>query len=76
MKAHPNISADPAVMLGAPCIRGTRVTVANILRQLATGRTPEQICEDYPYLTVESIKAALDFAADLSSGETHDLLAS
>ena len=76
MKEHPNISANPDVMLGAPCIRGTRVTVANILRQVAAGRTVEQICQDYPYLEPRSVQDALEFAADLSSGETHDLLAS
>ena len=34
------ITLDPAVMSGKPCIRGLRVTAANILRQLANHRTP------------------------------------
>ena len=42
MKDHPCITADPKVMSGMPCIRGTRVTVANIVRQIAAGRSPEE----------------------------------
>ena len=76
MIEHPEITADPKVMTGMPCIKGTRVTVANVVRQFAAGRTTDEICRDYPYLTVESIRAALAFAADISSSETHELLAS
>lgn len=59
MDYYPEITADPKVMTGMPCINGTRVTVANVLRQIAAGRTPDEICQDYPYLTAESIRAAL-----------------
>lgn len=73
MNHHPGITADPKVMTGMPCIKGTRVTVANIVRQIAAGRTPVEICHDYPYLTAESIRAALEFAADVSASETYEL---
>jgi uncharacterized protein (DUF433 family) len=76
MNKHTLISADPKVMTGMPCIKGTRVTVSNVIRQVASGRTLGEICQDYPYLTEEGIRAALAFAADIVSGETHDLLAS
>lgn len=76
MNQYPEITADPHVMTGMPCIKGTRVTVANLVRQVAAGRTPDEICRDYPYLTIESIRAALAFAADMASVETHELLAS
>ena len=76
MRKYPLISADPRVMTGRHCIRGTRVTVANVVRQVAAGRSTEQICHDYPYLTPESVAAALTFAADLASTETIDLMAS
>jgi len=60
-------------MTGMPCIRGTRVTVANIVRQIASGRSPDDICRDYPYLTPGSVRAALEFAADVSASETYEL---
>ena len=60
MNDHPYITADPKIMTGMPCLKGTRITVANILRQFAAGRTPDDICRDYPYLTPDSIRAALD----------------
>jgi uncharacterized protein (DUF433 family) len=76
MFEHVGITADPKVMTGMPCIEGTRVTVANVVRQIAAGRTPDDICQDYPYLTLDSIRAALAFAAAVSASETYELLAS
>jgi uncharacterized protein (DUF433 family) len=68
------IISDPKIMTGLPCIRGTRITVANILRQIASGRTIAEILQDYPYITESSIRAALAFAADISASETYELL--
>lgn len=61
---HPRISTDPAIMLGKPCIRGTRITVELILRWLSEGRTFAELHEAYPHISEEDIKAALAFAAD------------
>ena len=63
MKAYPNITLDPAVMGGKPCIRGMRVTVGTILGLMASGHTSEQILADYPYLTEQDLKDALAYAA-------------
>jgi uncharacterized protein (DUF433 family) len=57
------ITLDPAVMSGKPCIRGLRVTVANILRQLANHRSPEEILTAYPCLEAADIDACLSYAA-------------
>ena len=57
------ITLDPAVMSGKPCIRGLRVTVANVLRQLASRRSTEKILAAYPYLEAEDIDACLAYAA-------------
>jgi uncharacterized protein (DUF433 family) len=57
------ITVDPAIMSGKPCIRGLRVTVANVLRQLANHRTTEQIVAAYPYLEPADIDACLGYAA-------------
>jgi len=58
------IISDPAVMMGKPVIKGTRITVELILEKLAAGETIEQILEAYPHLTREGIQAALSFAAE------------
>jgi uncharacterized protein (DUF433 family) len=58
------ISIDPNRMRGLPCIRDTRMTVSAVLGQLAAGRAVEQLLEDYPYLEIEDILAALSFAAE------------
>lgn len=58
------ISIDPEIRFGKPCIKGTRITVSDILGWLASGVTHEEILEDYPSLKEEHIKAALSFAAN------------
>ena len=58
------ITIDPNRMRGLPCIRDTRVTVSAVLGQLAAGQTFDQFLEDYPYLELEDILAALSFAAE------------
>jgi len=50
-------------MSGKPCIRGTRVTVENVLRLLAGGHDTARILKAYPYLEMEDIKACRRFAA-------------
>jgi uncharacterized protein (DUF433 family) len=64
MSYQDRISIDPAVRSGKPCIKGTRITVYDVLEYLAGGMTEEQILRDFPSLTREDIKAALEFAAD------------
>ena len=44
------IEINPAVMMGKPVIRGTRITVELILRKLAEGETESELMEDYPHL--------------------------
>lgn len=60
------VTVDPAVGAGKPCIRGTRIYIAIILDAFAEGLTPEQIMEHYPSLTVEDIRAAVAYAAELA----------
>jgi len=68
--SHPRISSDPAVMMGKPCIKGTRITVELILRKLGAGRSFADVLEAYPHLTEEDLRAALAFAADYMQHET------
>lgn len=60
------VSVDPKVCGGKPCIRGTRIYIAIILDGLAEGLTPEQIIDHYPQLTLDDIRAALAYAAELA----------
>ena len=57
------ISVDPDVRSGKPCIKGTRITVSDILQWLASGMSVREILEDFPLLKDEHIRAALSFAA-------------
>ena len=57
------ISIDPAIMLGKPVIRGTRITVELLLRRLAEGASERELLEDYPHLTTEDIRAAVAYGA-------------
>ena len=63
MSYQDRISVDPAIRSGKPCIKGTRITVYDILEYLAGGMTEDQIVRDFPSLAREDIKAALEFAA-------------
>lgn len=58
------ITSDPAVMMGKPVVRGTRITVEHILEKLAAGESMEQILDEHPKLNREAILAALDFASE------------
>ena len=49
---------------GQPTIRGMRITVSDVLQWLASGMSTGDIVKDYPELTANDIKAALQFAAD------------
>lgn len=58
------IRIDPAIRSGKPTIRGTRITVGDILEYLASGMSHEEILADFPDLAPEDVRAALLFAAD------------
>lgn len=56
------IVADPTILGGKPCIKGTRLSVEFILELFASGATREEILSAYPQLTVEGIEEALRYA--------------
>ena len=56
------ITADPEVLGGKPCIKGTRLSVEFILELFASGATRDEILAAYPQLSPESIEEALRFA--------------
>lgn len=65
-----HIHSDPEVLLGKPVVKGTRLAVEFLLGLLAAGWTQEQILENYPTLTSESLRAVLAFAAEAMQDES------
>jgi len=64
MDYHNIITIEPGKRSGKPCIRGTRMTVTDVLEYLAGGMTEDEILADFPDLTAEDIRACYAFAAD------------
>lgn len=58
------ISVDPEVRFGKPCVRGTRITVGEILGYLAGGRDESELRVDFPQIAHEDVLACLAFAAE------------
>ena len=58
------ITIEPDKRSVKPCIRGTRMTVTDVLEYLAGGMTQEELLAEFPDLTAEDIRACLAFAAD------------
>lgn len=58
------ISVDPTIRFGKPCVRGTRITVGEVLGYLAGGSSEAELIADFPQLTHEDILACLGFAAE------------
>lgn len=64
MNYQERITIEPGKRGGRPCIRGLRITVYDLLEQMAAGLSPQEILGDFPELEEEDIAACLAFAAD------------
>jgi uncharacterized protein (DUF433 family) len=69
MKATARIEAKPGVMIGKPCVQGTRIPVYLLLEKMAAGETFEQLLTAYPQLALEDLRACLEYAAALAADE-------
>jgi uncharacterized protein (DUF433 family) len=58
------IHSDSDILLGKPVVKGTRLSVEFILGLFAEGWTEQQVIENYPTLTKESLRAVFAFATD------------
>jgi uncharacterized protein (DUF433 family) len=58
------IEVEPGIRFGKPVIKGTRITVYDVLQWLASGMTHEQIIDDFPQITEKQILACLAYAAN------------
>jgi uncharacterized protein (DUF433 family) len=69
MPSLDRITFDPAILGGRACIRGMRIPVSVIVKQIAHGASREQVLSDYPDLEEQDIQQALEYAAWLSQEE-------
>lgn len=58
------IYSDPEILVGKPVVKGTRLSIEFLLNLFANGWTQEQVLENYPTLTVESLHAVFAFTAE------------
>ena len=58
------ITIEPGKRGGRPCVRGMRITVADVLGWLAAGMSHAEILADYLELSEDDIRACLAYAAD------------
>jgi uncharacterized protein (DUF433 family) len=69
MTTNQYIEINSKIMLGKPIIKGTRITVEQILGQFSVIDSIDEILRSYPHLTKEQVHAALAFAADSIKGD-------
>jgi uncharacterized protein (DUF433 family) len=60
------ITFDPQIMGGRACLRGMRITVANVVGQVAHGASVADILAEHPGLEAEDVRQALSYAAWLT----------
>ena len=60
---------EPGKREGRPCIRRMRIAVADVLGWLAAGMSHGEILGDYPELTEEDVRAALEYAGEVVRDE-------
>ena len=69
MNWRERIVIDPAILVGKPVVKGTRLSVELIVDLLAQGWTKEEVLQNYPGLTPEDVQACLAYASDLLRAE-------
>jgi uncharacterized protein (DUF433 family) len=69
MEWRDHITVDPAVLVGKPIVKGTRISVEFIVDLLAAGWTHEQILDGYPSLKPDDIRACLSYASEVLHAE-------
>ena len=59
-----HIEINSEIRFGKPIVKGTRISVYDILNWLANGKCIEEIVFDFPELSVDDIKSCLAYAAE------------
>ena len=63
------ITVDPAILVGKPIVKGTRISVELVLDRLAAEPDFDVFFEDYPSLTIDDVRACLAYASAVIAGE-------
>lgn len=66
LAGFPRIAVDPQICGGRPVVAGTRVRVTDVLEMMAGGAGAEEIVADFPYLSLDDVRAALAYAAAMA----------
>jgi uncharacterized protein (DUF433 family) len=69
MNWQERITIDPAILVGKPVIRGTRLAVEFVIDLLAQGWNESEILRNYPGITREDIQACLAYASNALRAE-------
>lgn len=64
MEFRDRITIEPGKRGGKPCVRGTRITVYDVLSYLAAGVTVDELLSDFPALSRDDVLACLSYAAE------------
>lgn len=65
------ITADPKICHGKLVFKGTRILVSDVLELLGSGMNIKDILDEYPGLSEEMIREAIDYAAKVIKKEYH-----
>jgi uncharacterized protein (DUF433 family) len=68
LEIAPRIVVDPTVRFGKPVIKGTRVPAELVVAKLAGGMSVDEVADEYE-ITVEDVRAALGYAANVLAAE-------
>jgi uncharacterized protein (DUF433 family) len=69
ISSYQHIEINPKVMMGKPVIKGTRITVEQILENLSESNSIDDVLLAHPHLTKDQVHAALSFAAQSIRGD-------
>ena len=69
MTAYQHIEINPKIMMGKPIIKGTRITVEQILENLSESNSIDEVLQAHPHLTKDKVHQALLFAAQSIRGD-------
>ena len=69
MNTEGRIVVDPAILVGKPVVRGTRLAVEFVVDLLAQGWSEAEVLRNYPGLRHEDVQACLAYASALLKAE-------